>query len=123
MSPSVLSHNEILRTVSLYYLTKTFISSIYEYAQNPDAFKSVYAKVPTDAPFLFTDFHYNIWFWPEDLVAKVGNLVYFKCKCRAVLSDAPYSYLRSYSNNPFRSVSVNLGQLCHWMFQAAFILN
>jgi len=76
--PSLLNHNEILRSTSLYYLTNTFVSSIYIYYQNPGGFKPVYTKAATDAPLLFSTFHYNIGFWPKELVEKVGNLVLYR---------------------------------------------
>ncbi|PON26666.1 hypothetical protein TGAM01_v204676 [Trichoderma gamsii] len=76
-SPSVLNHNEILLAVSLYYLTRTFLSSVYIYFQNSDGFKTSYTKAHTDAPLLFSAFKYNVGFWPEPVVAKVGNLVMY----------------------------------------------
>lgn len=78
--PSVLNSTEILRSVSLYYLTHSFLSSTYIYFQNPNAFKSLYSKARTDAPLLFSAFQYNIAFWPKALVEKVGNLVLYKSK-------------------------------------------
>jgi hypothetical protein len=39
----------------------------------------VYTKAPTDAPMLFSQYEYNIGFWPEDYVSQVGNLVSYKC--------------------------------------------
>jgi hypothetical protein len=77
-SPSVLNHQEILLSVSLYYLTRSFLSSVYIYFQNPHGFKTSYTKAHTDAPLLFSAFKYNVGFWPEPLVAKVGNLVMYK---------------------------------------------
>ncbi|KAL4903751.1 hypothetical protein BDW74DRAFT_155375 [Aspergillus multicolor] len=74
-APSVLTHNEILRSISLYYLTGSFASSVLTYAQNPNGFASEYTKAHNDAPLLFSAFKYNVGFWPEALVAKVGNLV------------------------------------------------
>ena len=50
--PSVLTHNEILRGISLYYLTGTFTSSVYIYAQNAGVFQPTYTKARTDAPML-----------------------------------------------------------------------
>ncbi|KAI3316839.1 alpha/beta-hydrolase [Xylariaceae sp. AK1471] len=72
---SVLTHNEIFREISLYYLTRSFVSSVYIYNQNPDAFQPDYTRARTDAPLLYTTFQYNIGFWPKEYVAKVGNLV------------------------------------------------
>ncbi|KAF2963858.1 hypothetical protein GQX73_g9696 [Xylaria multiplex] len=79
--PSVLTHKEILREVSVYYLARSFVSSVYIYAQNPNGFvQTDYSNVKarTDAPLLYTTFEYNIGFWPEQYVAAVGNLVSYK---------------------------------------------
>ncbi|KAK4034784.1 Alpha/Beta hydrolase protein [Parachaetomium inaequale] len=77
--PSVLTHHEMLRGVSLYYLTRSFLSSIYMYAQNPDGFRLDYARrAATDAPMLFSGFAYNPTFWPRQFVERVGNLVLYK---------------------------------------------
>ncbi|KAJ7761014.1 Alpha/Beta hydrolase protein [Mycena metata] len=73
--PSVLDHTAILTAVSLYYLTDSFLSSIWIYEQNPNVLNPVYSKAPTDAPLLFSQYEYSIGFWPEQYVAKVGNLV------------------------------------------------
>ncbi|KAJ7162102.1 Alpha/Beta hydrolase protein [Mycena filopes] len=75
--PSVLNSTAILTTVSLYYLTDSFLSSVWIYAQNPSGFGSVVTKAPTDAPMLFSQFEYNP-LWPEEYVAKAGNLVSYK---------------------------------------------
>jgi pimeloyl-ACP methyl ester carboxylesterase len=84
--PSMVTHNEILRTVSLYYLTETIVSSGFIYAQNPNGFKANYTRAQTDAPLLFSTFKYNIGFWPPALVAKVGNLVSYKSKSPSYLA-------------------------------------
>jgi pimeloyl-ACP methyl ester carboxylesterase len=78
--PSQMTHNEILRSVSLYYLTQTIVSSGFIYAQNPNGFKVNYTRAQTDAPLLFSTFKYNVGFWPPELVAKIGNLVSYKSK-------------------------------------------
>ncbi|KAJ7840011.1 Alpha/Beta hydrolase protein [Mycena leptocephala] len=76
--PSVLNNTTILTSVSLYYLTESFLSSVWIYAQNTNGFKTVYTKAPTDAPLLFSQYEYNIALWPEEYAAKVGNLVSYK---------------------------------------------
>ncbi|CCT73932.1 related to epoxide hydrolase [Fusarium fujikuroi IMI 58289] len=76
--PSVLDHNEMLKTVALYYLTKSFASSVYIYYSNPNGFMTNYTKAETDAPLLFSAFKYNPGFWPPELVGRVGNLVSYK---------------------------------------------
>ncbi|KAK4626608.1 Putative epoxide hydrolase [Fulvia fulva] len=78
-APSVVTHNEILRSVSLYYLPKSFVSSVFIYFQNAaTGFSADYTKAKTDAPLLFSAFKYNVAFWPPEMVARVGNLVYYK---------------------------------------------
>ncbi|KAJ7219698.1 Alpha/Beta hydrolase protein [Mycena haematopus] len=77
-TPSVLNSTAILTSISLYYLTQSFLSSVWIYAQNPTGFGTEYSKAPTDAPMLFSQFEYNIAFWPEEWVAEVGNLVSYK---------------------------------------------
>ncbi|KAJ7849806.1 Alpha/Beta hydrolase protein [Mycena olivaceomarginata] len=76
--PSVLDNTAILTSVSLYYLTESFLSSVWIYAQNANSLHFVYTKPPTDAPLLFSLFGYNPAFWPEEYVAKIGNLVSYK---------------------------------------------
>ncbi|KAJ6511772.1 Alpha/Beta hydrolase protein [Mycena vulgaris] len=75
--PSVLNNNAILTFVSLYYLTDSFLSALWIYALNA-GFRTVYTKAETDAPILFSQYEYNIALWPEEYVAKVGNLVSYK---------------------------------------------
>jgi len=76
--PSALTNTAILTAVSLYYLTSSFQSSVWQYARNNGAFRSEYTKAPTDAPMFYSLFEYNILFWPQEYVAKVGNLVSYK---------------------------------------------
>ncbi|KAJ6508085.1 Alpha/Beta hydrolase protein [Mycena vulgaris] len=76
--PSVLNNNAILTFVSLYYLTDSFLSTLWIYALNPAGLRTVYTKAETDAPILFSQYEYNIALWPEEYVAKVGNLVSYK---------------------------------------------
>ncbi|KAL7947565.1 Alpha/Beta hydrolase protein [Trichoderma barbatum] len=76
--PSVLDDHEILRSVSLYYLTGSATSSMFIYAQNPNTFGREYFKANTDAPLLFSAFKYNIASWPRGLVELVGNLVLYR---------------------------------------------
>ncbi|KAF8213746.1 Alpha/Beta hydrolase protein [Mycena galopus ATCC 62051] len=76
--PSVLTNTTILTGVSLYYLTGSFQSSVWQYARNAGAFRADYTKAATDAPMFFSLFEYNILFWPQEYAAKVGNLVSYK---------------------------------------------
>ncbi|KAJ7356781.1 Alpha/Beta hydrolase protein [Mycena albidolilacea] len=77
-APSKLTHTAILTSVSLYYLTQTFQSAAWQYARNAGSFRTKYVKPPTDAPMLYSLFAYNILMFPEDYVAKLGNLVSYK---------------------------------------------
>ncbi|KAJ7795701.1 Alpha/Beta hydrolase protein [Mycena olivaceomarginata] len=76
--PSALTHTTILTSVSLYYLTGSFQSSVWQYARNAGASRTDYTKPPTDAPMLYSIYAYNIAFWPQEYVEKVGNLVSYK---------------------------------------------
>ncbi|KAJ7463638.1 Alpha/Beta hydrolase protein [Mycena latifolia] len=76
--PSVLNSTAILTSISLYYLTHSFLSAAWSYAQNPAAFRTVYTKAPTDAPMLYSQYKYAVGMHPEEYVAKVGNLVAYK---------------------------------------------
>ncbi|RYP41967.1 hypothetical protein DL767_000598 [Monosporascus sp. MG133] len=77
---SLLNHNEILRSVTLTYLTNTFISSIYTYAQDTDLpyIKGIINRAHTDAPMFVTFFRYSIGFWPESVLRLMGNLVQYR---------------------------------------------
>ncbi|KAF5387445.1 hypothetical protein D9757_007800 [Collybiopsis confluens] len=72
---SLINPETTLNTVSLYYLTQSFVSSVFTYAQNPNGFQTTYSKANTDAPLLFSAFQYNNQYWPPEVVAMVGNLV------------------------------------------------
>ena len=76
--PSVLDRAEILRTVSLFYLTRSFVSSVFIYARNAGGFRPEYTRAATDAPLLFSAFKYNVGFWPPAKVGQVGNLVSYR---------------------------------------------
>ncbi|KAJ6564770.1 Alpha/Beta hydrolase protein [Mycena capillaripes] len=76
--PSVLDNTAILTSVSLYYLTDSFLSALWMYAQNANGFPEVYTKAPTDAPMLFSQFGYNVGFWPQEYISQIGNLVSYK---------------------------------------------
>ncbi|KAJ7795688.1 Alpha/Beta hydrolase protein [Mycena olivaceomarginata] len=76
--PSALTHTAILTSVSLYYLTGSFQSSVWQYARNAGAARTEYIKPPTDAPMLYSIYAYNVAFWPQEYVEKVGNLVSYK---------------------------------------------
>ncbi|TGO61496.1 hypothetical protein BOTNAR_0128g00040 [Botryotinia narcissicola] len=79
-SPSVLTHNEILR-------------------QNTDAYSSSYSKAQTDAPMLFSSFRYSGAFWTEKVVSWVGNLVTYNCESFSFLT-IPMKFSWRYSLLP-----------------------
>ncbi|KAJ7467166.1 Alpha/Beta hydrolase protein [Mycena latifolia] len=76
--PSVLNNTAILTSISLYYLTDSFLSSVWISAQNSNGFRTAYTKADTDTPMLFSQYEYNVGLWPQEYVAKVGNLVSYK---------------------------------------------
>ncbi|KAH8900004.1 alpha/beta-hydrolase [Thozetella sp. PMI_491] len=75
--PSVFTHNEMLCLISLYFLTRTFLSSVYIYFQNPEGFRTTYTKARTDAPMLFSAFRHDA-FYHRSVVEQVGNLVFYR---------------------------------------------
>ncbi|KAL6898577.1 Alpha/Beta hydrolase protein [Trichoderma evansii] len=77
--PSLVTNNEILKHVSLYYLTQTFDSAAFIYAQNPTGkgFSYTYRRARSNQPLLYSNYQWNMLFYPEKLVATVGNLVYY----------------------------------------------
>jgi hypothetical protein len=74
----VLTHETLLTMVSLYYLSQTFQSSVWLYAQNPTIFLPNYTKPLTDAPLVFSLYEYDLTFWPKEYVARASNLVLYK---------------------------------------------
>lgn len=68
--------------VSMYYLTQTFDSAAFIYAQNPTGkgFSYTYRRARSNQPLLYSNFQWNMLFYPEKLVATVGNLVYYNCE-------------------------------------------
>jgi hypothetical protein len=62
--------------VLLYIYTRTFYSSVWLYSQN--SFRSYDGwNITTDAPMGFSAFMGNPGWWPEQWVAKVGNLKFY----------------------------------------------
>ncbi|KAJ7327572.1 hypothetical protein DFH08DRAFT_1084728 [Mycena albidolilacea] len=74
---SQLNSTANLTLIPLYYLTDSFLSSLWIYVVNPESFSSVYTNKASsmDAPMLFSQYKYNVAYWPEEFVAKVGNFV------------------------------------------------
>ncbi|KAJ2986348.1 hypothetical protein NUW58_g5072 [Xylaria curta] len=73
--PSLITDNEILRTISLIYLSGSATSAGYIYQQNIGTFNQEYTKADNDAPLLFSGFPYNNGAWPDALLAMLGNHV------------------------------------------------
>lgn len=104
-----MSHREVLRHASLYYLTGTALSSVYTYASNPDHFQAAYNKALTDAPLLDTAFKYNIAFWSKKLMEQVGNLVRYKCEYIAQIITSTLYADRARHSPYFRRAFSSLG--------------
>ncbi|KAK6450215.1 hypothetical protein FP744_10006465 [Trichoderma asperellum] len=77
--PSLVANNEILRHVSPYYLTQTFDSAPFIHAQNPNGkgFSYTYQRARSNRSLLYRNFKWNMLFYPQKLVATVGNLVHY----------------------------------------------
>lgn len=61
-------------------MSKSFVSSVFTYAQNAMSSRAAYTKARNDAPMLYSSFKYNGGFWPKEIIARVGNLVSHTCK-------------------------------------------
>ncbi|KAH7338342.1 Alpha/Beta hydrolase protein [Rhizoctonia solani] len=77
MRPSTLDNNTILTSVSLYYLTRTFETSVNTYYQNPKEFAPIMRRAANSIPMGFASYRYEAQYYPQFYVAKVGNLVYY----------------------------------------------
>lgn len=84
---SLVNTENILTSISLYFLTNSFVSAAFTYAQNPTAFGTNYTKAPTDAPMLFSAFKFNNQYWPKEMISRVGNLVFYKGNSEPPLVD------------------------------------
>jgi hypothetical protein len=78
-APSTFNDETILTSVSLYFLTRTFLSSVWIYhvgalGTGPAAYN---IERPV-APMGFSAFRYNPGAWPEAMIAKVGNLTVYR---------------------------------------------
>jgi hypothetical protein len=74
-APSTFTDNTILTSVSLYYLTRTFLSSVWIYSRG--SFISDYNVTRPSAPMGFSAFRFNPAQWPEKFIAKAGNLTVY----------------------------------------------
>ncbi|KAJ1305143.1 hypothetical protein OPQ81_000179 [Rhizoctonia solani] len=75
--PSTLDDNTIMTSVSLYYLTGTFETSINTYYQNPKEFAPGMRHATNNIPMGFASYRYEAQYFPQFYVAQVGNLVYY----------------------------------------------
>ncbi|CAE6450255.1 unnamed protein product [Rhizoctonia solani] len=77
VSPSTITNNTILTEVSIYYLTRTFETAGNIYYQNPAVFSSTIIQATTNVSMGFASYYYDIQYYPQFYVAKIGNLVYY----------------------------------------------
>jgi hypothetical protein len=89
--PSTITNDTILTSVSLYYHTRSFFSSVWIYSR--DSMRTNYNVARPSAPMGFSAFRFNIAQWPEKFIAKVGNLtvyngMYFTTVSRADCSSS-----------------------------------
>ncbi|QRW20693.1 epoxide hydrolase [Rhizoctonia solani] len=73
---STLDNNTILTSVSLYYLTRTFETTVNVYYQNQGQFTAVSRHAVNRVPMGFADYRYELQYYPEFYLQQVGNLVY-----------------------------------------------
>jgi hypothetical protein len=76
--PSTLTNTTILDSVSVYFLTQTFLSAEWMYSRA--SLKKNYPIERPTAPMGYSAFRYNIAQWPRALVEKVGNLTVYQGK-------------------------------------------
>ncbi|CAE6495508.1 unnamed protein product [Rhizoctonia solani] len=99
--PSTLNNNTIMTSVSLYYLTRTFETSVNTYYQNPKEFAPIMRQATNNIPMGFASYRYEAQFYPQFYVARVGNLVYYSDHERGghfSALDNPPAYLADVRN-------------------------
>jgi hypothetical protein len=74
-APNTITDNTILTSVSLYYLTCTFLSSVWIYSRG--SFSRDYNVTRPSTPMGFSAFRWDTAQWPREFVAKVGNLTVY----------------------------------------------
>ncbi|CEL61479.1 Putative epoxide hydrolase OS=Stigmatella aurantiaca (strain DW4/3-1) GN=STAUR_4299 PE=3 SV=2 [Rhizoctonia solani AG-1 IB] len=100
-SPSTLTNNTIITTVSLYYLSQTFETSVNTYYQNPNEFPSVMRRAANNIPMGFASYRYEAQYYPQFYLSKIGNLVYYSDHERGghfSALDNPPAYLADLRN-------------------------
>jgi hypothetical protein len=83
--PSVLNDTAILTGISLYYLSKSFLSSIWIYSQN-NLFPSYNVPKPS-TPLGYSAFRFNLGY-PRAFVERVGNLTFYNGMGCALLAGS-----------------------------------
>ncbi|KZW04453.1 alpha/beta-hydrolase [Exidia glandulosa HHB12029] len=73
-----MTHNDILRGVSLYYLTHTHHSAVFQYAYNQDGLEARPRKSNNPAPMGYANFKWDIASWPRYFAEQCGNLVWYR---------------------------------------------
>ncbi|EJD40194.1 alpha/beta-hydrolase [Auricularia subglabra TFB-10046 SS5] len=72
-----LTTKDILTGVSLYFLTKSFLSSVFQYAHNPSPFEAP-RKSDNSAPLGYGNFKWDAIHWPRYYVSQFANLVFYR---------------------------------------------
>ncbi|CAE6448851.1 unnamed protein product [Rhizoctonia solani] len=99
--PSALNNNTIITSVSLYYLSRTFETSVNTYYQNPNEFPSVMRRAANDIPMGFASYRYEAQYYPQFYLSQIGNLVYYSDHARGghfSALDNPPAYLADVRN-------------------------
>ncbi|QRV92975.1 epoxide hydrolase [Ceratobasidium sp. AG-Ba] len=78
--PSTITNNTILTEVSLYYLTGTFETSVNTYFRNPAGWSPTMLHAVNNVPMGYAAYYYDLDYYPEFYVSKIGNLVYYAGK-------------------------------------------
>ena len=55
-----LNHKDVITGTALYYLTKSFQSSVFIYGFNPHGFQTTIRKANTTAPLAYGDFKWDV---------------------------------------------------------------
>jgi hypothetical protein len=76
--PSTVTDDTILTSVSLYYLSRTFLSGAWIYTRA--VLFTDYNVTHPATPMGFSAFRYNMYQWPKQLIAQVGNLTVYRGK-------------------------------------------
>jgi hypothetical protein len=87
-----LNDTVILDSVSLYFLTQTFLSAEWIYSRG--SFRKDYNVERPAAPMGYSAFRYNIAQWPRAIIEKVGNLtIYQGRRCHLAVPSRSATHL------------------------------